>query len=66
MVLAVCRFLKWLEKQPLQGEITELSAAQKLYEFRKEGEHFQDLSFGTISGFGLLWSHYPLSSDVEL
>lgn len=66
--LAVCRFLKWLEKQPLQGEITELSAAQKLYEFRKEGEHFQDLSFGTISGFGSHGAiiHYQVTSSSSL
>jgi Xaa-Pro aminopeptidase len=50
--IALCRFFKWLEKQPLQGETTELSAAQKLYEFRKVGQHFEDLSFGTISAFG--------------
>ena len=66
--LAVCRFLKWLEKQPLQGETTELSAAQKLYEFRKEVEHFQDLSFGTISGFGSHGAiiHYQVTSGSSL
>ena len=66
--LAVCRFLKWLEKKPLQGETTELSAAQKLYEFRQKGKHFQDLSFGTISGFGSHGAiiHYQVTSDSNL
>lgn len=50
--LALYRFFSWLEQQPLEGETTELSAAQKLYEFRKQGHLFQDLSFTTISGFG--------------
>ena len=49
---ALGQFLKWLEKQPLKGETTEISAAEKLYEFRKTGEHFKGLSFETISGFG--------------
>lgn len=49
--LALHRFFEWLDKQPLQGETTELSAAEKLHEFRKEGHLFQDLSFDTISGF---------------
>lgn len=67
---AMCHFLEWLEKQPLQGETTELSAAQKLYEFRKKGDHFEDLSFGTISAFGPHGAviHYQATptSDVPL
>lgn len=50
--IALCRFLNWLQAQPLEGETTELSAAQKLDELRKEGDYFQDLSFPTISAFG--------------
>ncbi|MBL8675966.1 MAG: M24 family metallopeptidase, partial [Alphaproteobacteria bacterium] len=50
--IALQRFFTWLEEQPLQGETTELSAANKLYEFRKNGKHFEDLSFNTISAFG--------------
>ncbi|MBS0271301.1 MAG: aminopeptidase P family protein [Proteobacteria bacterium] len=67
---ALCRFFKWLEEQPLQGETTELSAAQKLYEFRKQGQHFEDVSFGTISSFGSNGAiiHYQVTpqSDVPL
>lgn len=68
--VALCRFLVWLYGQPLAGETTELSAAQKLYDFRKEGALFQDLSFDTISGFGPHGAiiHYGVTakSDVPL
>jgi len=68
--VALCRFLAWLEAQPLEGETTELTAAQKLFEFRKEGQHFEDLSFETISGFGPHGAiiHYRVTpeSDVPL
>jgi Xaa-Pro aminopeptidase len=50
--IALHRFFEWLHTQSLEGETTELSAAQKLHELRKEGDLFQDLSFDTISGFG--------------
>lgn len=50
--IALQRFFAWLQEQPLKGETTELSAAEKLYEFRKDGPLFQDLSFETISAFG--------------
>ncbi len=50
--IALCRFLAWLEAQPLKGETTELSAAEQLFSFRKQGQHFKGLSFDTISGFG--------------
>lgn len=68
--MALCRFLRWLDEQPLEGEITELSAAEKLHEFRKSGTLFQDLSFNTISGFGAHGAiiHYAAtpSSDIPL
>lgn len=67
---ALCRFFKWLHDQPLMGETTELSAAQKLHEFRKEEDLFQDLSFDTISGFGAHGAviHYRVTpkSDIAL
>ena len=66
--IALCRFLRWLEAQPLEGETTELSAAQKLYEFRKEGQHFKDLSFDTISGFNSHGAiiHYRVSPESNI
>lgn len=68
--IALSRFLNWLKDQPLTGETTELSAAQKLYEFRKKGQNFEGLSFNTISGFGPHGAiiHYKATpeSDVTL
>ncbi len=46
---ALYKFLEWLKEG---DNITEISAAEKLYEFRKENPHFRDLSFTTISGYG--------------
>lgn len=45
--LALHHFFVWLTTH----EATEMSAASRLYEFRKNGEHFKGLSFPTISGF---------------
>jgi len=50
--VALCKFLAWLQAQPLKGETTEVSASDRLEAFRREGQHFHDLSFDTISGFG--------------
>jgi Xaa-Pro aminopeptidase len=49
---ALSRFLHWLSEAAPVGSVDEMSAASKLAEFRKSGEHFRDLSFGTISGAG--------------
>ncbi|WP_375681962.1 M24B family metallopeptidase, partial [Bartonella sp. CE47NXGY] len=54
--VALTRFFSWLDKQ-IPGSISEISAAQKLEEFRintaKEmGEKLEDLSFDTISATG--------------
>jgi Xaa-Pro aminopeptidase len=66
--LALCRFFTWLDTQPLQGETTEISAAQKLYEFRTKGQHFKDLSFETISALGAHGAivHYRVSSESDV
>lgn len=50
--VAVCEFFAWLEKAITINEVTELSAAAKLEEFRKEQEDFVGLSFETISASG--------------
>lgn len=67
---AVARFLAWLERAVHKEQLTEISAAKKLEEIRREGEHFQGLSFRTISGFGPHGAiiHYTVTpkSDVPL
>jgi Xaa-Pro aminopeptidase len=49
---ALTRFLAWLDATAPTGTVTEISAADRLEAFRREGEHFQGLSFPTISGAG--------------
>ena len=49
--VAVVRFLRWLEEAVPKGSETEISASDKLEALRAEGEHFQGLSFDTISGY---------------
>ena len=50
--LALARFLHWLDCTAPGGGVDEMSAAAKLEEFRRTGEHFRDTSFDTISGAG--------------
>lgn len=49
---AVAKFLHWLERELPKGKLTEISAADRLEQFRAEGDLFQGLSFDTISGWG--------------
>jgi Xaa-Pro aminopeptidase len=46
---AVARFLRWLSIEAPKGQVDELSAAARLYEFRKADQALRDLSFDTIS-----------------
>ncbi|ALI99810.1 aminopeptidase P family protein [Rufibacter tibetensis] len=68
--VALTRFFKWLEENLTKTEITEISAAEKLREFRAEQEGFVGESFDTIAGYrehGAL-PHYKATpqSDVTL
>ena len=53
---AVTRFLAWLAAEAPRradnGGISEIEAADKLRGFRRDNEHYRDLSFDTISGAG--------------
>ncbi|GET89354.1 aminopeptidase P1, putative [Leishmania tarentolae] len=52
---ALTRYLAWLHDQILNKGVTDLNeydAATKLEQFRAEGEHFVQLSFGSISSTG--------------
>lgn len=48
---ALCRFICWLKAHVGTEEITEISAADKLEEFRREVPGFLDISFTTICGY---------------
>ncbi len=50
--VALTKYLFWLKKNYLKKKITEISAAKKLYYFRKKNKNFKYLSFPTISGTG--------------
>ncbi|MFD2285779.1 M24 family metallopeptidase [Pedobacter petrophilus] len=51
--VALTRFFKWLEENIGKTEITELSASQKVKEFRERGKTFAGISFASIAGYGL-------------
>ena len=70
--VAVTRFMYWLKKRmasydPAYPE-TELSAADRLLEFRREQDHFLDLSFETISAYGPHGAviHYSPTPDTDI
>ncbi len=68
--VAMVKFLYWLENNIEKEKITEISASEKLKEFRAQQELFVDLSFETIAGYkehGAI-VHYTSSkeTDVEL
>jgi len=50
--IALTRFFKWLEENISKIEITELSASQKVKEFRELGKTFAGISFASIAGYG--------------
>lgn len=49
--VAMVKFLHWLDLNVEEGNITELSASEKLEEFRSRGENYISLSFETIAGY---------------
>lgn len=48
---ALCKFICWLKEHVGEEEITEISAADKLEEFRRQVPGFLDISFTTICGY---------------
>ncbi|MCH8202709.1 MAG: aminopeptidase P family protein [Proteobacteria bacterium] len=65
--VAVSRFLKWFAEEAPKGGLSEISAADKLLWFRKQGEHYRDTSFSTISGAGPNGAiiHYRASQETN-
>jgi len=49
--VALAHFFAWLDAQPA-GTVDELTVMAKLEAFRRQGNHFRDLSFDTIAGSG--------------
>jgi Xaa-Pro aminopeptidase len=50
--VALTKYLFWIKKNFDKKKITEISASQKLFNFRKKNKKFKFLSFPTISGTG--------------
>jgi Xaa-Pro aminopeptidase len=64
---ALTRFLAWLADQAPRGGLSEIAASDRLEAIRREGEHFRDLSFSTISGAGSNGAivHYRAMPETE-
>lgn len=66
--VAMVRFLHWLDQNVSSGTITEISAADKLEEFRAEGAGYMELSFETISGYNAHGAiiHYEPTPETDI
>ena len=64
---ALARFFAWLAPEAPKGTLSEIAASDRLEAFRRQGEHFRDLSFDTISGAGSNGAivHYRASPKTE-
>jgi Xaa-Pro aminopeptidase len=64
---ALTRFLAWLAREAPKEGLAEIAASDRLEAFRREGEHFRDLSFPTISGAGSNGAivHYRATQETE-
>ncbi len=68
--VAMVKFLHWLDNSLGKEKITEISATDKLAQFRAEGENYKGPSFNTIAGYKehAAMMHYSSTpeTDVEL
>lgn len=64
---ALTRFLHWLAIEAPNGGLDELTAADRLHQFRRETGELRDLSFDTISGAGPNGAvvHYRVSPETN-
>ncbi|WP_188764164.1 aminopeptidase P family protein [Sandarakinorhabdus glacialis] len=65
---ALTRFLHWFDGEAAKGQLTELSAAARLRQFRDQTNVLEDLSFDTISATGANGAspHYRVSEASSL
>ncbi len=63
--VALVKFLYWLDENVGNVKVTEMSAQEKLLEFRKEQEGFIEPSFNTISAYkeNAAMMHYSASEN---
>jgi len=64
---AMCRFLYWLSVEAPTGKVDEISADERVHQFRRETGCLHDLSFDTISGSGPNGAivHYRVSEETN-
>lgn len=64
---ALCKFIFWLKNHVGKEEITEISAADKLEEFRRQLPGFLDISFTTICGYAENGAivHYSATEETD-
>ncbi|MDO4475462.1 MAG: aminopeptidase P family protein [Lachnospiraceae bacterium] len=65
--VAVTKFIYWLKTHVGKEEITEISAAEKLEEFRSQGENYLGPSFDTIAGYAEHGAivHYSATPETD-
>lgn len=65
--VAMVKFIKWLKNSVNKEKITEISAADKLEEFRAQIELFAGLSFDTIGGYKdhAAMMHYKATEESQ-
>lgn len=66
--VAVTKFMYWLKQNVGKIEITELSAAEKLEEFREQGENYIGPSFSPIMSYGAHAAivHYSATPETDI
>jgi Xaa-Pro aminopeptidase len=66
--VAVIRFMRWLKENVAKETITEMSAAEKLLDFRKQGENFIGNSFDPIISYGphAAIVHYSATEETDV
>jgi Xaa-Pro aminopeptidase len=64
---ALTRFLHWLAIEAPTGKVTEITAAERLHQCRRNTGDLRDLSFDTISGSGPNGAivHYRVSEETN-
>jgi len=65
--VAMVKFIKWLKTSVNKEKITEISASDKLEEFRSQIELFAGLSFDTIAGYKdhAAMMHYKANEETQ-
>ena len=65
--VALVKFLKWLDEQDHNGQVSEISAEEKLEGFRLENPSYIAPSFPTIAGYGEHGAivHYRATKDSD-